>query len=426
MRLPIPSSEFERSGLPEKRYNFGSMSDVERPDIITEAEDFVRTIFEDKIPSDIYTYHNWVHTTQVRDEVLLLARQAGVGPEDLEILNLAALFHDTGFAETYTGHEEVSIRYAREFLELHEYPSGRIERIAELIESTRLESRPRNQLEALLKDADTSSAGRAHFHIYTNSLRKELNAVQNAVLSKRDWAKANLRFLDEHEYYSEEGRRRYNERKAENRRLLAEELRQIDRPTESINGRFLNAKNTPRAGTVAAHKAAQNQFRTALRNHIDLSSIADNKANIMLSVNALIITFALPLLGKEIAGNKVLLLPTIMLLSVCVVSMIFATLATRPIPMKGVSTMESILQKKSNLFFFGNFYKMTFEDYQAGMHATVADDSILGTTIMRDLFFLGKTLGRKYAYLRRCYTIFMYGIIVTVIAFVIVFTFFGS
>ena len=144
----------------------------------------------------------------------------------------------------------------------------------------------------------------------------------------------------------------------------------------------------------------------------------------MLSVNALIITFALPLLGKEIANNRMLLVPTILLLTVCLVSMIFATLATRPIPMKGYSSMESILQKKSNLFFFGNFFRMSFDEYREGMNATVADDTILDTTIMRDLFFLGKTLGAKYSHLRRCYTIFMYGIIATVSAFVVVFVFF--
>jgi Family of unknown function (DUF5706) len=176
--------------------------------------------------------------------------------------------------------------------------------------------------------------------------------------------------------------------------------------------------------TIGTSKSAQTMFKTALRNHIDLSAIADNKANIMLSVNALIITFALPLLGKEIASNRVLLFPTILLLSVCVVSMIFATMATRPIPMKGYSSMESILAKKSNLFFFGNYYRMSFEEYEQGMNATVADDTILDTTIMRDLFFLGRTLGFKYAHLRKCYTIFMYGIIVTVIAFVVVFSFF--
>jgi hypothetical protein len=103
--------------------------------------------------------------------------------------------------------------------------------------------------------------------------------------------------------------------------------------------------------------------------------------------------------------------------------MVFATLATRPIPMKGFSSMESILQKKSNLFFFGNYFRMSFEEYEKGMAATLSDNDILDTTIMRDLFFLGRTLGFKYAHLRKCYTIFMYGIILTVFAFVAVFAF---
>jgi|SRR5687768_1832165 len=403
------------------------MSTVEQTDIITAAEDYVRQIFEQKIPSDIYTYHNWVHTTQVRDEVLLLARQEGVSNGELEIFNLAALFHDVGFSEAYTGHEDVSMRIAREFLTSQNYPEDRIEKILRFIEVTKLHVKPENKMESLMKDADTSSIGKAYFQIYTNSLRKELNSVQNADISKKDWAKNNLRFLDEHVYYSDPGKERYTDKKAENRRLLVEELTQLDTKSEGKEkGKSSKEKtsNEMKVNTIATSKSAQTQFKTALRNHIDLSSIADNKANIMLSVNAVIITFTLPLLGAEIAENKILLFPTIMLLSVCLVAMIYATLATRPIPMKGYSSMESILQKKSNLFFFGNYFNMSFDEYEKGMNATVGDDDILDTTIMRDLFFLGKTLGNKYRYLRRCYTIFMYGIIVTVISFVLVFAFF--
>jgi len=392
------------------------MPPVETLDIITSAEDYVRHIFEEKIPSNRYMYHNWVHTCQVRDEAIVLARLVGTKPEELELLNLASLFHDVGFSVSYSGHEDHGIRIAKEFLTGIGYPEDKIAIIEGLINATRVDVKPTTQLEALLKDADTSSVGKPHFQIYTNSLRKELNALQNALLTKRDWAVANLRFLDEHEYYSAIGKERYGVTKEENKKLLQEELVAIDARLEE--------KERENTNTIGSSKSAQTMFKTALRNHIDLSSIADNKANIMLSVNALIITFALPLLGKEIAANRVLLYPTILLLSVCVVSMIFATLATRPIPMKGYSSMESILAKKSNLFFFGNFYRMSFDEYEKGMNATVADNTILDTTIMRDLFFLGRTLGFKYAYLRKCYTIFMYGIITTVIAFVVVFTFF--
>jgi len=337
------------------------------------------------------------------------------------MLSLATLFHDIGFSETYVGHEEVGIRMIREFLTRWNYPEEKVKIIVGMIEATKMETKPRNPLEALVKDADTSSLGKSYFQIYTNSLRKELNVLQNALISKKDWNRENLRFLDEHIYYSEAGRSRYSEMKAENRRLLSEEM-DLDEKHDS-KGKKKDKEKDDLSKTIANSKSAQTQFKTALRNHIDLSSIADNKANMMLSVNALIITFALPLLGKEVANNKALLIPMILLLVVCLTSMIFATLATRPIPMKGYSSMESILAKKSNLFFFGNYYRMSFEEYEQGMMATISDTDILDSTIMRDLFFLGKTIGFKFVYLRRCYTIFMYGLILAVLSFVIVFAF---
>lgn len=399
------------------------MGDVDQPDIITAAEDYVRHIFEEKIPSDVYTYHNWAHTCQVRDEALLLARLEGVTNGELELLNLASLFHDVGFSETYTGHEEVGIRLIKEFLAQWNYPVEKVKTIVGLIEATRVDVKPRNKLESLIKDADTSSVGKSYFQIYTNSLRKELNVLQNANISKKHWNQENLRFINEHEYYSEAGKNRYSEMKTENKRLLVDDIELEDKKEDKKGDKKKDKgnKKTDYTETIAGSKSAQTLFRTALRNHINLSSMADNKANIMLSVNALIITFALPLLAKEVATNPKLLIPMVILLSVCVTSMIFATLATRPIPMKGYSSMESIMAKKSNLFFFGNFYKMSFEDYEKGMFATISDPSLLDSTVMRDLFFLGKTIGNKFAYLRKCYTIFMYGIILSVITFVIVF-----
>ena len=120
---------------------------MDQPDIITAAEDFVRHIFEEKIPSDVYTYHNWTHTVQVRDEVLLLARQEGVTNGELEMLSLATLFHDVGFSETYSGHEEVGIRLIK-----NSSPGGitrkKIKTIVGMIEATKMDTKPRNNLEA--------------------------------------------------------------------------------------------------------------------------------------------------------------------------------------------------------------------------------------------------------------------------------------
>lgn len=158
-------------------------------------------------------------------------------------------------------------------------------------------------------------------------------------------------------------------------------------------------------------------FKTALRNHMDLSSLADNKANIMLSVNALIITIAVPMGAAYVNDAPHLMAPVIILLLTSLCSMIFATLATRPIPMTGMSTKEDIKAGRSNLFFFGNFYRMGLQEYDEGMDEVIKNDQNLEAAIKRDLFFLGSSLGKKYNQLRICYNLFMVGVVLSVILF---------
>ena len=121
----------------------------------------------------------------------------------------------------------------------------------------------------------------------------------------------------------------------------------------------------------------------------------------------------------QIRETPFLLLPILILLVTCLVSMIFATLATRPIKMGGDTDMETIKSGNSNLFFFGNFYKMSFNKYKLGIQTVLKDDEDLEDSIMRDLFFLGKSLGAKYRQLRICYTIFMAGVSLAVLIFLI-------
>jgi hypothetical protein len=105
--------------------------------------------------------------------------------------------------------------------------------------------------------------------------------------------------------------------------------------------------------------------------------------------------------------------------------MIYATLATRPIKMNGTTEPFTINEGKSNLFFFGNFFKMDFNVYKKGIYKVLESDEDLEDSIMRDLFYLGKSLGSKYSLLRICYTVFMYGISLAVLAFLASFALFG-
>ncbi len=141
----------------------------------------------------------------------------------------------------------------------------------------------------------------------------------------------------------------------------------------------------------------------------------------MLSINALIITIAMPLLASNIQGNRYLLFPATILLLTCILSVIFATLATRPIKMLGSIDLEYLKKGDSNVFFFGNFYKMSLNQYREAVDTVINNEQIIEKSIVNDLYYLGRALGSKYSQLRTCYLIFMTGMTLTVIAFVISF-----
>ncbi|WP_235324405.1 Pycsar system effector family protein [Pedobacter lusitanus] len=160
-------------------------------------------------------------------------------------------------------------------------------------------------------------------------------------------------------------------------------------------------------------------FRISSGNHQRLSDMADNKAHIMISTNSIILSVTLSVLLRKLEDNPHLIIPTLILLVICVVTMVFSILATRPTVPPGTFTHEDIEQKKVNLLFFGNFYRMALPDYVEGMQNMMEDRDFLYGSLIRDLYSQGVVLGRKYRLLRVAYNVFMFGIIASVLAFVI-------
>jgi hypothetical protein len=170
-------------------------------------------------------------------------------------------------------------------------------------------------------------------------------------------------------------------------------------------------------------RGIETMFRTTLNNHNNLSSLVDNKANILLSVNAIIISVTLTTIIPKLdnPSNAHLVLPTLFLIVSSVIAMIFTILATRPSITQGSFTRKEVDEKKVNLLFFGNFYKMPYEDYNWAMNELMKDKDYLYNSMIKDLYHLGIVLERKYRLLRIAYTIFMFSIVISVIAFLLAF-----
>lgn len=378
--------------------------------VVASAEQYVMRLLREGLTKD-HIFHNLQHALAVRSAALDIGQELGFSEEEMEILELAALFHDVGFVEAYEGHEHVSKRIARQFLEEQGYEEEKKAKVLKCINATTPGKQPENKLEEVIKDADLMGLGMDNYPVALAALRHEWEVFQNKIFTDIEWFELNDKFVSTHEYFTDVAKSLYGEKKELNRKFLKKTAK------KERKEKVRNISD----GKIKGSKSAQMMFKTALRNHIDLSNLADNKANIMLSVNALIVTVAVPMAASYISDDLVLAIPVGTLLITCLASMIFATLATRPIKMSGSTTLDSIKQGKSNLFFFGNFYKMNFEEYQEGMDHVMSDEEILDNSIQRDLFFLGKSLGRKYYQLRICYNLFMIGVVISVILFVVIY-----
>ncbi|MEM9919953.1 MAG: Pycsar system effector family protein [Bacteroidota bacterium] len=398
---------------------------MNRAEIVDQCTDFVSHLLRDQLPKDFH-YHNLQHTLDVKSYCERFGQTLSVSEADMFLLQIAALFHDTGYLRTYDQHEAASQDIAREHLQEINLPTEQIDQVCSLIEATIVQRQPENLLQQIIKDADLNNIGKEDFQVNSENLRHEWKVFLKEEYKEREWLRSTLNFLKEHQFYTSAAQELLGEQKKANMKSLKKQLKKMkkaksDQKEKMEQKEKSNKKEKAPQGPIGSSRTAQMMFKTSLRNHIDLTNIADNKANMMLSINAIVISITMPLLASNIEGNTFLVIPASFLLLTSVLSIIFATLATRPIRMTGRTNMENIRQGKTNLFFFGNFFRMSNKDYQVGIQETITNNDLLENTIVNDLFFLGKALGEKYNQLRICYGIFMIGITLTVAAFAVSF-----
>ena len=169
---------------------------------------------------------------------------------------------------------------------------------------------------------------------------------------------------------------------------------------------------------LGSSRGIETMFRTSYRTNMDLSSLADAKANIMITINGLIISIILASISPKIDANPWLLIPTSVLLISCLLSIIYAVLAARPRVQSTLITLEDVRKNRSNILFFGNFVNMPEPDYIAGMTELLQNMDSLYVNMIRDIYGLGKVLEKKFRLLRVSYNAFMFGLISGVLLFI--------
>ena len=395
-------------------------------EIVNKAHQYVQKIFNEHAPPE-NVYHNLSHTTEVVSAAKEIAAAEGVSDDDLELLIIAAWFHDSGYVKTCKGHEEVSVGYVKEFLQSINYPEDKIKKIESLITITKVPQSPKNHLEEIICDADLSHIGMKGFEEKGDLLRLEYEKRGGKVFADHEWLEISLEFLNQHNFFTSYAKEKFGIQKNIHFIKIEKQLKKLRKKNK--NTQLKEAKleidklkvETKKKLDKEGGRGVETMFRNVMRTHVSFSSMADNKANIMISVNTLVLTIIVSILIRKLDTNPHLIIPTALLTLTSLVALIFAILVTRPKVTSGTFTQDDIHNKKANLLFFGNFYNMDLGDFSWGMKEMMNNKEYLYDNMIKDFYFLGQVLGKKYIQLRYCYTFFMYGIIISIIAYAIAF-----
>ena len=363
-------------------------------------------------------FHNYQLCMSAVD--IIQAMQQNKLRADAAIATIAACFWGIGCAHDVKHPLKHAMREARTFFARENYPEAERIEVVQCLQAMAQPKSPASEAEKILSDAWLSAAYLDQPEERFALLRLEWDLLNQRHPDKVEWLNLQQDQLLNIRLHTAFAKRVYEPERTRYLMQIREKLHKQQRKEEkeeSPSGRFSNLETTDPV------RATQTFFRANYRNHINLSAIADNKANIMISVNTILLSVLIAFLSYQNIGQTkpIILLPVVIFLVTGLASLIFAVLSAKPkVTMLNKQNQPSPEEVKRNIVFFGNFVSLDLPEYEEAMDELFRDSSLLYGNMVRDLYHLGKVLEKKYRYLTVSYNIFMVGFIATVASFLVV------
>jgi predicted metal-dependent HD superfamily phosphohydrolase len=408
---------------------------MEYQQLLEDVKKYVLNYFATHHDPDLL-YHDTEHTKGVVAAATRIANHYQLNDEDFFAVVTAAWFHDLGYYTDKANHEESGAGVAAVFLKELNVKQSVIDKVKECILATRIPQKPTGLLQQIICDADLFHLGTDDFADKSKLLRKEFNVIKHLDIDKQLWRQKNIELLEAHTYFTDYAQLLLHDKQQKNLEKLKkkqqevagdknQELSHTSQPAVTASNQEVTIgdekkpEDDKKKKKEKPEKGIETMFRITSGNNQRLSDMADNKAHILITVNSIILSAIISLVLRKLEENSFLAIPSFILLTVSLLSMIFSILATRPSIPEGTFSTQDIDDKKVNLLFFGNFYKMGLEEYTAGMLKVMDDKGFLYGTLIKDVYSQGVVLGRKYRLLRVAYNIFMFGLIIAVVAYIL-------
>jgi predicted metal-dependent HD superfamily phosphohydrolase len=391
-------------------------------ELLRETAQFVERYMQEHL-TDGMVFHNYRHTAKVVRACDLISMESNLSKHNRHLVHLAAWFSNIGYRENADRHEERSAKLAKDFFETKGLDKDDIWEIQECIMATQSPQHPHSETARILCDAVLYHLSDNNYFDELKLLRKEWELTKGIIYNDEEWFQLNIDFLNNHFYFTPFARRNFNKEKKSNLVRLKGHLAIIKHsviPDKTGAMEFDEGKNLFDTGTKL-ERGVETLFRTAANNHMQLSQMGDGKANILISINSIILSVMISFVITRLDVNKHLMIPTLMIIVVCVTTIVLSVLSTRPKISHGRFTTEQIISKEANLLFFGNFHNMPLAEYKSAVKEMMLDKEFLYESLIMDIYYVGKVLARKYKFTTWAYNVFMFGLVICMIAFVVSF-----
>lgn len=246
--------------------------------------------------------------------------------------------------------------------------------------------------------------------------------------TKTSWFDKNVEYLTTKQFYTIYAIENFSDHKEKITKKLKKETKAIHHQHDLIIEKELDISETElkelkkRLSKIKNRddRGIQTLFRTTSKNHYTLKALVDGKARIMITVNSIILSLIIgQVIGTKEISNIYRQLPFIAFAIVNVLSILFAVIAITPIQTQGKFTEKEVRNKQGNLLYFGNFHKMKYQDFEWGFLQMLNDKDYLYLSFIKDLFYQGVQLQKKFRFIRFSLNIFLLGIIITAILYLI-------
>jgi len=370
--------------------------------------------------------HNYSATVKMVQTCDLISVQTELGKQDRMKILLSAWFLYAGYANNPENYQNLSAELAVKYYTEKGLDPDSIEEIKESILSTCYPQQPVTVGAQVLCDAEKSWFADKSFFNMLKQYKKEKKSRINNEISNEEWLKENIAILENHIYFTPFSRKMFEKKKEKNKALLEGKLAALQISESEIQEPDLPAKNEESiqqslAGEVKLERGVESLFRNTSRNQIHLIRLSDYKANLIISINSIIISVILSVLVIRLDANKYLELPTLLLILTSVITILIAVSATRPKINIDSQDKEHFKAAKDNLLYFGNFYKMPFKEYNQVIKETIVDREELYNRLSMDIYHQGIMLAKKFKQINLSYSVFIIGLTLSILVFIVSF-----